>query len=127
MLTPALAMIYNESLQSGVVPEDWRAANVTPIFKKGAKGNPGNYRPVSLTSIPCKVMEACIRDVMVDHLMTNSLIRDSQHDFMRHKSTTTNLLEFMETLTKEQDDGHPMDVIYLDFAKALKKSPIGDS
>ena len=122
-MAPALAMIYNESLQSGIVPEDWRAANVTPIFKKGAKGNPGNYRPVSLTSIPCKVMEACMRDVMVDHLTTNSLIKDSQHGFMRHKSTTTNLLEFMETLTKEQDDGHPMDVIYLDSAKAFDKVP----
>ena len=90
---------------------------MTPIFKKGSKGSPGNYRPVSLTSIPCKITESCTRDVMVDNLTTNSLIRDTQHGFMRNKSTTTNLLEFMETLTKDQEDGHPKDVVFLDFAK----------
>ena len=122
-LAPALAIIYNESLQTGVVPEDWRRANVTPIFKKGSKANPGNYRPVSLTSIPCKVMESCIKDAITDHLVNNQLIRDSQHGFMQHKSTTTNLLEFLETMTSEQDQGRPMDVIYLDFAKAFDKVP----
>jgi len=122
-LAPALAMIYNESLQTGVVPEDWKSANVTPIFKKGSKATPGNYRPVSLTSIACKVLESCIKDVMVDHLSTNSLIKGTQHGFMRNKSTTTNLLEFLETLTSEQDQGRPMDVIYLDFAKAFDKVP----
>ena len=122
-LAPALSIIYNESLQTGVVPEDWRRANVTPIFKKGSKANPGNYRPVSLTSIPCKVMESCIRDAVTDHLVINQLIKDSQHGFMRHKSTTTNLLEFLETMTSEQDQGLSMDVIYLDFAKAFDKVP----
>jgi hypothetical protein len=122
-LAPALSMIFNDSLQSGVVPKDWKLANVTPIFKKGSKGNPGNYRPVSLTSIACKIMESCMRDRIVTHLVDNSLIRDSQHGFMRNKSTTTNLLEFLETLTSEQDQGLAIDVVYLDFAKAFDKVP----
>ena len=77
VLSTALAILFNKSMQEGVVPQDWRSANVTPIFKKGVKGNPGNYRPVSLTSIVCKIMESCIRDELVDHLLTNNLINRS--------------------------------------------------
>jgi len=104
-MSKALATIFNRSLQSGIDPEDWKSANVTPIFKKGVKGKPGNYRPVSLTSIPCKMQESCIRDEIVDHLVANSLINDSQHGFMKNRSCTTNLLEFLERLTLEQDAG----------------------
>ena len=62
VMAPALASLFNKLMREQSVPEDWRRANVTPIFKKGSKSDPGNYRPVSLTSIPCRVMEACIRD-----------------------------------------------------------------
>ena len=64
-----------------------------------------------------------MRDAMVDHLVTNALIKDSQHGFMRKKSCTTNLLQFLEKLTTVQDQGHSIDVIYLDFAKAFDKVP----
>ena len=119
----ALAIIFNLSMQSGIVPIDWKHANVTPIFKKGVKGDPENYRPVLLTSIPCKLMEACMKDVIVEHLINNNLINNSQHGFMKHKSCTTNLLEFLEKVTLEMDTGNPMDIIYLDFAKAFDKVP----
>ena len=122
-MAPALCKIFNKSVQTGVIPEDWKLANVTPIFKKGSKFKPGNYRPVSLTCISCKLNESCLKDAMVDHLVTNALIRDSQHGFMNRKSCTTNLLEFLEKLTSEQDAGHAVDVIYLDFAKAFDKVP----
>ena len=122
-LAPALSSLFNLSLQEGNVPGDWCKANVTPIFKKGGKGDPGNYRPVSLTSIPCKVMEACIRDELVDHLARNRLINQSQHGFMKNKSVTTNLLEFLEAVTSEIDQGHALDIVYLDFAKAFDKVP----
>jgi hypothetical protein len=119
----ALASIFNKSLDEGTVPDDWKKANVTPIFKKGTKGDPGNYRPVSLTSVPCRTMESCLRDVIVDHLVTNALIKDSQHGFRKRRSCTTNLLEFLERLTVEQDQGNNMDVVYLDFSKAFDKVP----
>ena len=67
------------------VPKDGKDANVTPIFKKGAKSSPDNYRPVSLTSVPCKIMESIMRDKMVDHLLENKLINNSQHGFMQKK------------------------------------------
>ena len=118
-----LSIIYTKSMETGTVPSDWRKANVTPIFKKGSKSDPGNYRPISLTSIPCKVMESIMRDEIVDHLVTQQLIKSTQHGFMSHKSCTTNLLEFMENITKNLDEGTPMDVIYLDFSKAFDKVP----
>ena len=115
ILAKPLANIFNKSMTTGQVPSDWKLANVTPIFKKGSKSNPENYRPVSLTSVPCKLMESIIRDNVVDHLLLNQLIKSSQHCFMKHKSCTTNLLEFLDNVTKMVDNGDPVDIIYLDF------------
>ncbi len=67
-LPPGLAYIFNKSMEEGAVPAHWKEANVTPIFKKGAKSKPENYRPVSLTSVSCKIMESIIRDAMTEHL-----------------------------------------------------------
>ena len=105
------------------MPGDWRRANVAPIFKKGSKSEAGNYRPVSLTSMICKVMESIIKDAVMEHLVFNKLIRSSQHGFMARKSCLTNLLEYLETLTRLVDEGHDLDIIYLDFAKAFDKVP----
>ena len=63
-----LTDIFNSSLKSGQVPEDWRVANVTPLFKKGSREKLGNYRPVSLTLVVWKVLETLIRDLMRTHL-----------------------------------------------------------
>ena len=91
-----LAVIMQKSLNTGEVPRDWRSANVTPIFKKGSRSVPGNYRPVSLTSVCCKVMEQVLKDSIVEHLNRNGLIRKSQHGFMQGRSCTTNLISFMD-------------------------------
>lgn len=123
ILAEPLAHIFNLSMSSGIVPQDWREANVTPIFKKGSKSKAENYRPVSLTSIPCKVMESIIKDKVVSHLIDNQLIHNSQHGFLSNKSCTTNLLEFLEVISSSLDDGVPMDLIYLDFSKAFDKVP----
>ena len=122
-LSEPLTIIFNLSLNSGVIPEVWKSANVTPIYKKGSKSAPCNYRPVSLTCILCKVMESLLRDQMVKHLATNDLIFQSQHGFMAKKSCLTNLLEYIEKLSDLIDEGHAVDVVYLDFAKAFDKVP----
>jgi len=119
-----LSLLFESSMRSGIVPQDWRLANVTPIFKKGSKSKPENYRPVSLTSICCKLMESIIRDQLVNHLKFNNLIKSSQHGFMKNKSCTTNLLEFLDRVTTLIEDGDSVDVIYLDFSKAFDKVPI---
>ena len=123
ILAGPLAIIFNKLMEEGSVPCIWGMANVCPIFKKGSKGDPANYRPVSLTCVVGKVMESMIRDKIVEHLERNSLIRPSQHGFMAGRSTTTNLLVYMEALTKLLDQGHAVDVLYLDFAKAFDKVP----
>jgi hypothetical protein len=67
-----LQIIFRKSLDSGTVPDDWRTAKVVPIYKKGTRGDPGNYRPVSLTSVPCKLLESLIKDEIMDHLLVNN-------------------------------------------------------
>ena len=119
-----LATVFRKTLEDGSVPEDWKQANVTPIFKKGSKASPGNYRPVSLTSVSCKILESIIKDDIVQHLEKNRLIRPSQHGFMKGKSCVSNLLSFMERITASVDGGDPVDIVFLDFAKAFDKVPV---
>ena len=118
-----LKMIFIKSLETGDVPLAWREANVCPIYKKGAKTNPLNYRPVSLTSVVGKVFETLIRDELVKHATENAIIKLQQHGFMKKKSTLTNLLEYLEGLTKAKSEKIPVDINYLDCSKAFDTVP----
>lgn len=118
-----LSIVFRKSLEEGVVPEDWRRGNITPIFKSGSRMTSSNYRPVSLTSIVCKIMESIIKDNIMLHLLKFSLRKASQHGFMSLKSCQTNLIDYLNTLTKLVDEGYDVDAIYLDFAKAFDKVP----
>ena len=111
------------SLQEGIVPLEWKEANIIPLFKNGSRNKSVNYRPVSLTSVICKLLETIIRDHMMDFLVKHKLINTSQHGFLKARSCLTNLLCFFEEITKWVDDGSPVDVIYLDFQKAFDKVP----
>ena len=97
------------------VPLDWRVANVTPIYKRGRKEDLGNYRPVSLTSVPGKVMEQVISSAIKSHITDNQGIRPSQHGFMKGRSCLTNLISFYDKMTRLLDEGKVVDIIYLDF------------
>ena len=114
-----LALIFQKSLEEGVCPKEWKCANVTPIHKKGDRTDPSNYRPVSLTSQICKVLESIIRDKIVKHLTENNLLNDAQHGFREGRSCLTNLLETIEQWTEIIDEGDCIDVAYLDFRKAF--------
>lgn len=118
-----LSIIFNKSLNSGKVPLDWKLANVTPIQKKGDKKLPNNYRPISLTSVVCKVMESIMRDELVRFLEENNLINNSQHGFRHKRSCLTNLLDFYNDVFNIYDETRAVDVIYLDFQKAFDKVP----
>lgn len=122
-VAPHLLTIFKKTLELGRVPEDWKVANVTPIFKKGPRDNPGNYRPISLTSIVGKMLESIIADRMVDHLESHNLIMDSQHGFRHHRSCLTNLLDFFHNMLSVYDRTKGIDVLYLDFQKAFDKVP----
>ncbi|GAB0186537.1 mitochondrial enolase superfamily member 1 [Grus japonensis] len=118
MLLP-LSIIFGRSWRAGEVPGDWRKANVTPVFKKGKKEDPGNYRPVSLFSIPGKVMEQLILGVINKHVEEKKVIRSGQHGFTKGKSCLTNLIAFYDGMTSWVDEGRAVDVVYLDFSKAF--------
>ena len=114
-----LEKIFKQSLSTGICPSDWRSANVTPIHKKGDRTEPSNYRPVSLTSQVCKVLESIVRKHILEHLVTNNILSDRQHGFREGRSCLTNLLEIMESWTEILDEDDGIDVAYLDFRKAF--------
>ena len=95
-LSHPLQLIFSQSLLEGKLPQQWKDANVTPLHKKGPKSEVGNYRPVSLTSIPCKLLETIIRSRIVQYLEQNNLLTlwnprattvDSPPDHGRPEST----------------------------------------
>ena len=122
-ITSPLEKIFRKSLEEGILPDDWKSANVTAIHKNGDRKKAENYRPISLTSVAGKAMEKIIRDKLVNHMERNNLFNKSQHGFVSGRSCTTQLLEFMEEATQALDRGEDVDVIYLDFAKAFDKVP----
>jgi len=92
---------------------------VTPIYKNGRKEDPGNYRPVSLTLVPRKIMERFILSALTGHVQDNQGIRPSQHGFMQVRSSLTNLISFRDQVIPLLDEGKAVDVFYLDFSKAF--------
>ena len=123
VIAKPLTKLFKLSLDSGMIPQDWRDANVTALFKKGSREKCDNYRPISLTSVIGKLLESIVKANMIGHLEKHNLLHDSQHGFRGGKSCLTNLLELFETVTKHQDEGEPVDLVYLDFAKAFDKVP----
>lgn len=122
-LAEPVAFLFNKSLSEGKLPNIWKDANVTPLFKKGEKYKTSNYRPVSLTCVLCKVMESLIRDRLVDYLIEQELLSEFQHGFIAKRSCTTNLLVALDAWTKYLDTNVPVDAVYLDFAKAFDSVP----
>ncbi|KAF2348222.1 Reverse transcriptase domain [Trinorchestia longiramus] len=94
VISEPLTNIFNRSLETGMVPEDWKRANVTPIFKKEKKQIPNNYRPISLTSVISKTVERLLKVRITKHLNDQNLITDTQHGFREKRSCHTNLFDF---------------------------------
>ena len=116
-----LQKIFQMTLVDGSLPRDWKDANVTALHKKGSKTDVGNYRPVSLTSVPCKILEGLIRSRILEHMNINNLSSTYQHGFTERRSCLTNLLTTLEVVTKNVDDGNCVDLIYFDYKKAFDK------
>ena len=111
--------MFNKSLHQGALPQEWKLANVVPVYKKGEKQHAENYRHISLLSIVSKVLERCIFNKIKEHLF--HLINPCQHGFITKRSCVTNLVEALEYIGSQLDSGGQIDIIYLDMSKAFDK------
>ncbi|MGL1888435.1 MAG: reverse transcriptase family protein, partial [Reichenbachiella sp.] len=116
-------LLFRKSLLEGVLPYQWKQANVKALFKKGSRTNCSNYRPVSLTSIICKIFETLVRDSISFHLEEHCVLTKCQHGFRSGHSCVTQLLEIIEDFSQYYDQAIPYDCIYLDFSKAFDRVP----
>jgi hypothetical protein len=124
-LTVPITLIFRKSLELGTVPDEWKLADVIPIYKKGDRTSPGNYRPVSLTSVICKILERIMKNSIVMWIDRLNLFSNDQHGFSKGRSCLTNLLETFEDWRSHSNEGPGIgvDVIYLDFQKAFDSVP----
>jgi hypothetical protein len=123
VLTVPLCKIFRLSLKEKNIPQAWKNANITAIYKKGSKTQAGNYRPVSLTSIVCKLLESIIKDRIMEHMVDNNLFTPYQSGFMSGKSCVTQLLQVLDHWSDMLDQGENIDIVYLDFQKAFDTVP----
>ena len=120
---PILTFIFKRSFETGIVPDDWKKANVVPIFKKGERYKASNYRPVSLTCISCKVMEHIIASQVMKHLESNDILYEKQFGFRGKRSPETQLVQLIDDLAAGVKDKHQTDVAIMDFSKAFDTVP----
>ena len=118
-LCKPLAIMFGQLVSVGKVPEAWHDAYIVPVFKKGSAGDVTNYRPISLTCVLSKVMERIIASKILDHLQFNNILSNSQHGFMRRRSTCTNMLECVNDWTICLQTQQQVAVVYIDFSKAF--------
>ena len=121
-ISTPLFLIFSKSIQEGLVPSAWKEATITPLHKKGSKKVPGNYRPVSLTSIGCKLMEQLVRHNIIEHLEKTNCLTPHQHGFVKGKSCTTQLLSVIEHWSYLLDNKKSIDNVYFHFQKTQHSS-----
>ena len=121
VLAKPLAILFNLSLKKGKIPKFWKLALVVPIFKKGETNKTTNYRPISLTSLLCRILEKIIHRKITTYLINNNLLSEHQHGFIFKRSTLTQQLYFFNKLTKLHKEKTPCHTIYIDFSKAFDK------
>lgn len=120
---PYICIVYKKGLFSGSIPDVWRTANVSAVFKKGERFKASNYIPVSLTCIPCKMLEHIIVSNIMGHLDKHDTLADCQHGFRRRRSCETQLLTLADELPKSLYRRKQHDIAVLDFSKAFDRVP----
>nr|VZI51749.1 unnamed protein product [Spirometra erinaceieuropaei] len=122
-LSKPLSMLFQASFEAGYLPSDWKSARITPIYEGGSKVLANNYRPISLTSICCKIMEKIVKREIMHFLEEHNLLCDAQHGFRRGRSCVTNLLYCLDRWTRAVDGSNAVHAVYVDFKKAFDSVP----
>ena len=120
-LSTPLLILWNKSLEIGIVPDRLKSSIITPIHKGDKRSLPANYRPIALTSHLIKLFEKILRAHIVKHMNDQNLFNESQHGFRSGRSCLSQLLEQYDLILDILEDGANADVVYLDFAKAFDK------
>ena len=114
-------VLFQASLDQGVVPPDWKEANIVPLFKKGDKSLPENYRPISLTSLSCKLLEHVVHSNIMTHFDKFEVLDDAQHGFRKRRSCVSQLISTLDDFANCLKNQQHIDAILLDFSKAFDK------
>ena len=122
-LAPSITYIVNKSFTTGLLPDEWKHADISPLHKKGSKSSRENYHPISLTLTVCKIGEKIFFDRMFNFWHETDPINNNQFGFLRGRSTATQLLSTFNDWAKSQNLSIPTDVIFLDLAKAFDSVP----
>jgi hypothetical protein len=120
-ISPVLQSLFQQSLDTHEIPSDWKLANIVPIYKKGDRTKPSNYRPVSLTAVASKMLEHIVVSQIMNHLDHNNILHENQHGFRTGRSCETQLLLSTDDITRHMNQGYQVDMAILDFAKAFDK------
>ena len=117
-IAPVLTLIYQRSIDTGILPLDWKQANISPIFKKGERSKASNYRPVSLTSVACKIIEHILHSHIMKYLDKHKVLNTAQHGFRSGHSCETQLIQTIHDFTSFLNYRTQTDVVIMDFSKA---------
>ena len=120
-VTPILTQIFQKSLETGIVPADWRHAVISPVYKKGKKSQACNYRPISLTCIASKLFEHILVSNIMSYFDSQNILSPQQHGFRSKHSCETQLIGFTQEISDNMENGQQTDVIIMDFSKAFDK------
>ena len=118
-ISSSLCQLFNKSLSCGILPSEWKLANISPIPKRSPNNDVSNYRPISLLSLISKAFERCIYNRLIEHI--HGQIYELQYGFLRGRSTTSQLLHVLQQVLNVLEQKNQVDIVYLDFAKAFDK------
>ena len=118
-LAAPLAVLFRSLVDLKSLPDEWKHAIITPIFKKGSPSDKSNYRPIALTCCCCKILESIIVDNLLQFLADHNLITRHQHGFLRCHFTVSNLLESVNDWSLSLSRRSSVDIVYIDFMKAF--------
>ena len=122
-IAPSLTLLFQATLTQGCIPAVWKEGLITPVFKKGDRSIASNYRPISLTSICCKLQEHIIHGNIMAHLDKHKILSDDQHGFRKRRSCETQLIITLNDLAKGLNSKQQIDAVLLDFSKAFDRVP----